>query len=43
MQTIVNDDEFTATLEHARNVKHVDYEAVAHIKLAALKAVFWSV
>ena len=40
VQTIVNDDEFTATLEHARNVKHVDYEAVAHIKLAALKAVF---
>ena len=40
VQTIVNDDEFTATLEHARNVEHVDYEAVAHIKLAALKAVF---
>tara|TARA_Y100000588_G_scaffold143831_1_gene157802 strand:+ start:203 stop:2401 length:2199 start_codon:yes stop_codon:yes gene_type:complete len=40
VQTIVNDDEFTATLEHARNVEHVNYEAVAHIKLAALKAVF---
>ena len=40
VQTIVNDDEFTATLEHTRNVEHVNYEAVAHIKLAALKAVF---
>ncbi len=40
VQTVVNSDEFKATLEHARNVEHVDYEAVAHVKLAALKAVF---
>ncbi|MCZ8530539.1 4-alpha-glucanotransferase [Alteromonas sp. PRIM-21] len=40
VQTVVSSDEFTATLEHARNVEHVDYEAVAHVKLAALKAVF---
>ena len=36
----MSSDEFKATLEHARNVEHVDYEAVAHVKLAALKAVF---
>ncbi|OLF74341.1 4-alpha-glucanotransferase [Alteromonas sp. W12] len=40
VQTVVNSDEFKATLEHARNVEHVDYEAVAHVKLAALKTVF---
>ena len=40
VQAVVNTDEFKATLEHARNVEHVDYEAVAHVKLAALKAVF---
>ena len=40
VQAIVSSDEFKATLEHARNVEHVDYEAVAHVKLAALKAVF---
>ncbi len=40
VQAVVNSDEFKATLEHARNVEHVDYEAVAHLKLAALKAVF---
>ena len=40
VQAVVNSDEFKATLEHARNVEHVDYEAVAHVKLAALKAVF---
>ncbi|TKB02321.1 4-alpha-glucanotransferase [Alteromonas portus] len=40
VQTVVSSDEFKATLEHARSVEHVDYEAVAHVKLAALKAVF---
>ena len=40
VQAIVSSDEFKATLEHARNVEHVDYEAVSHVKLAALKAVF---
>ena len=40
VQAIVSSDEFKGTLEHARNVEHVDYEAVAHVKLAALKAVF---
>ena len=40
VQAVVSSDEFKATLEHARNVEHVDYEAVAHVKLAALKAVF---
>ena len=40
VQSIVNSDDFITTLTHARNVEHVDYEAVAHIKLAALKAVF---
>lgn len=40
VQSLVNSDDFKATLEHARNVEHVDYEAVAHLKLAALKAVF---
>ena len=40
VQAIVSSDEFKATLEHARNVEHVDYEAVPHVKLAALKAVF---
>ena len=40
VQAVVSSDEFKATLEHARNVEHVDYEAVAHLKLAALKAVF---
>ncbi|USI27070.1 4-alpha-glucanotransferase [Alteromonas macleodii] len=40
VQAVVSCDEFKATLEHARNVEHVDYEAVAHVKLAALKAVF---
>ncbi|HBN99880.1 MAG TPA: 4-alpha-glucanotransferase, partial [Alteromonas macleodii] len=32
VQAIVSSDEFKATLEHARNVEHVDYEAVAHVK-----------
>ena len=40
VQTVVGSDEFIKTLEHARQVEHVDYEAVAHLKLAALKAVF---
>ncbi|WP_334037548.1 4-alpha-glucanotransferase [Alteromonas macleodii] len=40
VQAVVSSDEFKATLEHARNAEHVDYEAVAHVKLAALKAVF---
>ena len=40
VQSLVNSDDFKATLEHARNVEHVDYEAVAHLKLAALQAVF---
>ena len=40
VQAVVSSNEFKATLEHARNVEHVDYEAVAHLKLAALKAVF---
>ena len=40
VQAVVSSNEFKATLEHARNVEHVDYEAVAHVKLAALKAVF---
>ncbi|NOH59665.1 4-alpha-glucanotransferase [Alteromonas sp. 07-89-2] len=40
VQAVVSSDEFKATLEHARSVEHVDYEAVAHVKLAALKAVF---
>ena len=40
VQSIVHNDEFKAMLSHARNVEHVDYEAVAQLKLAALKAVF---
>ncbi|GEA06517.1 4-alpha-glucanotransferase [Alteromonas sp. KUL42] len=40
VKAVVGSDEFINTLEHARQVEHVDYEAVAHIKLAALKAVF---
>ncbi|OUV42193.1 MAG: 4-alpha-glucanotransferase [Rhodobacteraceae bacterium TMED111] len=40
VQNLVNTDDFKATLDHARKVEHVDYEAVAHLKLTALKAVF---
>ncbi|WJG07853.1 4-alpha-glucanotransferase [Aliiglaciecola sp. LCG003] len=40
VQQIVNDAEFTATLEYARNVDYVDYEAVTRLKLRALEAVF---
>lgn len=40
VQAVVNTEEFQKTLSHARETEHVDYEAVAHIKLAALKAVF---
>ena len=40
VQSIVHNDEFKAMLSHARNAEHVDYEAVAQLKLAALKAVF---
>lgn len=40
VQSIVNSEAFTTTLEHARNVEHVDYDAVAQLKLQALRAVF---
>lgn len=40
VQEIVNNETFKKTLEHARSEDYVDYEAVAHIKLKALKAVF---
>lgn len=40
VQEIVNNETFKKTLEHARSEDYVDYEAVAHIKLTALKAVF---
>ena len=40
VQDIVNNETFKKTLEHARSEDYVDYEAVAHIKLTALKAVF---
>lgn len=40
VQDIVNNETFKKTLEHARNEDYVDYEAVAHVKLTALKAVF---
>ncbi|WP_338517876.1 4-alpha-glucanotransferase [Alteromonas gracilis] len=40
VQAVVSSDDFNTTLAHARDAEHVDYEAVAHIKLAALRAVF---
>lgn len=40
VQAIVNDPAFQATLAHARQVEHVDYDAVAHLKITALKAIF---
>jgi 4-alpha-glucanotransferase len=40
VQSIVNDSAFQARLEQARQADYVDYEAVAQLKLAALKAVF---
>ena len=40
VQEIVNNETFKKTLEHARSEDYVDYEAVAHVKLTALKAVF---
>jgi 4-alpha-glucanotransferase len=40
VQSIVKSEAFTATLDHARNVEHVDYEAVAQLKLQALRAIF---
>ena len=40
VQAIVNDPAFQTTLAHARQVEHVDYDAVAHLKITALKAIF---
>lgn len=40
VQTIVNSADFQARLSHAREVEYIDYEAVASVKLEALKAVF---
>ena len=37
---IITDETFQSTLEHARNVEYVDYEAVTRLKLQALEAVF---
>ena len=40
VQDLVNESEFQASLEFARNVDYVDYEAVTRLKLNALNAVF---
>lgn len=40
VQTIVNSQEFKATLQHVRDVEYVDYEAVIQLKLKTLKAIF---
>ncbi|WP_269520308.1 4-alpha-glucanotransferase [Alteromonas sp. BMJM2] len=40
VQDVVNADDFVDTLKHARDAEHVDYEAVAKLKLSALYALF---
>ncbi|GGW77004.1 4-alpha-glucanotransferase [Alteromonas halophila] len=40
VQQVVSSEQFKARLQHARNVEYIDYEAVAAVKLEALKAVF---
>ncbi|NMH58616.1 4-alpha-glucanotransferase [Alteromonas ponticola] len=40
VQQIVNSDGFKQRLHYARNVDYVDYQAVADLKLEALRAVF---
>ncbi|MEW9796706.1 4-alpha-glucanotransferase [Alteromonas sp. CYL-A6] len=40
VQAIVNSPDFQSRLAHARQVDYIDYEAVAALKLEALKAVF---
>ncbi|MCY7294033.1 4-alpha-glucanotransferase [Alteromonas sp. a30] len=40
VQKIVNSHEFQATLNHAREIDYVDYEAVTRLKLQALNAIF---
>ena len=40
VQAVVNNENFKATLAHARSTDYIDYEAVAEIKTAALRAVF---
>ena len=40
VQQIVNDPEFKAKLQAARDAQHVDYNAVAQLKLAVLGAIF---
>ncbi|MCC2615423.1 4-alpha-glucanotransferase [Aestuariibacter halophilus] len=40
VQSLVNDSEFQATLQHARDVDYVDYDAVTRLKLKALNQVF---
>ena len=40
VQDVVSTKEFKALLQQARDAEHVDYEAVAHLKLSALYALF---
>ena len=40
VQTVVTTEQFQATLAHARSTEYIDYEAVAELKLTALKAIF---
>lgn len=40
VQSVVNNPEFTASLDFARKVEYVDYEAVTCLKLSALNQVF---
>ncbi|MAI64940.1 MAG: 4-alpha-glucanotransferase [Alteromonas sp.] len=40
VQDVVSTEEFKALLQQARDAEHVDYEAVAHLKLSALYALF---
>ena len=40
VQDVVTADDFVNTLKHARDAEHVDYEAVAKLKLSALYALF---
>ncbi len=40
VQELVNNEQFQSTLQYARNVDYVDYEAVTKLKLQALNAIF---
>ncbi len=40
VQEVVNDASFQASLEYARTVDYVDYEAVTKLKIKALEAIF---